>query len=136
MAVWQRDTYEIQVKEHNVCIKVKTRETEHLDETDPISSASCAARQFRVVAIPLADMAGPEPNWPKLFLLTRAIELVRSGGNSLLILNGCAETKDSLSERLRHCQQRWSTAALATPIVGRDENKIRTGTSRGDAAAT
>jgi hypothetical protein len=32
-------------------------------------------RQFRRVAIPLADMEGPEPNWPKYFLLTHAIEL-------------------------------------------------------------
>jgi len=28
------------------------------------------ARQFRDVATSLADMDGPEPNWPKLFLVT------------------------------------------------------------------
>jgi hypothetical protein len=33
------------------------------------------ARQFRRVAIRLADMDGPEPNWPKWFLVTHAIEL-------------------------------------------------------------
>jgi hypothetical protein len=33
------------------------------------------ARQFRHVAIALADMDGPEPNWPKWFLVTHAIEL-------------------------------------------------------------
>jgi hypothetical protein len=33
------------------------------------------ARQFRRVAMPLPDMDGPEPNWPKWFLVTHAIEL-------------------------------------------------------------
>jgi hypothetical protein len=33
------------------------------------------ARQFRRVAIGLPDMDGPEPNWPKWFLVTHAIEL-------------------------------------------------------------
>lgn len=33
------------------------------------------ARQFRRVALPLPDMEGPEPNWPKYFLITHAIEL-------------------------------------------------------------
>ncbi len=33
------------------------------------------ARQFRRVAMPLHDMDGPEPNWPKWFLVTHAIEL-------------------------------------------------------------
>lgn len=33
------------------------------------------ARQFRGVALPLEDMAGPEPNWPKWFLVMHAIEL-------------------------------------------------------------
>jgi hypothetical protein len=37
------------------------------------------ARQFRRVAIPLVDMDGPEPNWPKYFLLTHAIELALKG---------------------------------------------------------
>jgi hypothetical protein len=32
-------------------------------------------RQFRRVAMHLVDMDGPEPNWPKYFLLTHAIEL-------------------------------------------------------------
>src|ERR1039458_718336 len=32
-------------------------------------------RQFRRVAMHLADMDGPEPNWPKYFLVTHAIEL-------------------------------------------------------------
>jgi len=32
-------------------------------------------RQFRRVAIELVDMDGPEPNWPKYFLITHAIEL-------------------------------------------------------------
>jgi hypothetical protein len=32
-------------------------------------------RQFRRVAIGLSDMDGPEPNWPKYFLITHAIEL-------------------------------------------------------------
>jgi hypothetical protein len=32
-------------------------------------------RQFRRVAMGLVDMEGPEPNWPKYFLLTHAIEL-------------------------------------------------------------
>jgi hypothetical protein len=33
------------------------------------------ARQFRQVAVSLHDMDGPEPNWPKWFLVTHAIEL-------------------------------------------------------------
>jgi hypothetical protein len=33
------------------------------------------ARQFRRVAMPLPDMDSPEPNWPKWFLVTHAIEL-------------------------------------------------------------
>jgi hypothetical protein len=33
------------------------------------------ARHFRRAAIPMADMEGPEPNWPKYFLVTHAIEL-------------------------------------------------------------
>ena len=33
------------------------------------------ARQYRAQAILLADMEGFEPNWPKYFLLTHAIEL-------------------------------------------------------------
>jgi hypothetical protein len=33
------------------------------------------ARQFRRVAMLLPDMEGPEPNWPKWFLVTHAIEL-------------------------------------------------------------
>lgn len=33
------------------------------------------ARQFRRVAIGLVDMDGPEPNWPKWFLVGHAIEL-------------------------------------------------------------
>ena len=33
------------------------------------------ARQFRRVAIELPDMDGPEPNWPKWFLVTHAIVL-------------------------------------------------------------
>jgi hypothetical protein len=33
------------------------------------------ARLFRSVAIPLADMHVPEPNWPKYFLVTHSIEL-------------------------------------------------------------
>jgi hypothetical protein len=33
------------------------------------------ARQFRLVAADLADMDGTEPNWPKWFLVTHAIEL-------------------------------------------------------------
>jgi hypothetical protein len=33
------------------------------------------ARQFRHVAADLVDMHGPEPNWPKWFLTTHAIEL-------------------------------------------------------------
>jgi hypothetical protein len=33
------------------------------------------ARQFRRVAMSLPDMEGPEPNWPKWFLVTHAIEL-------------------------------------------------------------
>lgn len=33
------------------------------------------ARQYRDQAMPLADMVGPEPNWPKYFLMTHAIEL-------------------------------------------------------------
>ena len=36
---------------------------------------SHCARQFRRVATPLEDMEGPEPNWPKWFLVTHAIEL-------------------------------------------------------------
>lgn len=33
------------------------------------------ARQYRRVAMPLVDMDGPEPNWPKWFLVTHAMEL-------------------------------------------------------------
>jgi hypothetical protein len=33
------------------------------------------ARQFRRVALPLRDMESFEPNWPKWFLITHAIEL-------------------------------------------------------------
>ena len=33
------------------------------------------ARQFRRVAMPLPDMDSAEPNWPKWFLITHAIEL-------------------------------------------------------------
>jgi hypothetical protein len=33
------------------------------------------ARQFRRVALSLVDMDGPEPNWPKWFLTTHAVEL-------------------------------------------------------------
>jgi hypothetical protein len=33
------------------------------------------ARQYRAQAILLADMEGAEPNWPKYFLITHAIEL-------------------------------------------------------------
>ncbi len=33
------------------------------------------AQQFQIVAMDLADMDGPEPNWPKWFLVTHAIEL-------------------------------------------------------------
>src|SRR5215469_15727822 len=33
------------------------------------------ARHFRRAAIAMADTEGPEPNWPKYFLVTQAIEL-------------------------------------------------------------
>jgi hypothetical protein len=33
------------------------------------------ARTFRQAAVQLADMLGPQPNWPKYFLLGHAIEL-------------------------------------------------------------
>jgi hypothetical protein len=33
------------------------------------------ARQYRRVAMQLVDMDGPEPNWPKWFLVTHAMEL-------------------------------------------------------------
>jgi HEPN domain-containing protein len=41
---------------------------------EPQNQLSRAA-QFRRVAISLPDMEGPEPNWPKYFLLGHAIEL-------------------------------------------------------------
>jgi hypothetical protein len=33
------------------------------------------ARQYRRVAMPSVDMEGPDPNWPKWFLVTHAMEL-------------------------------------------------------------
>ena len=38
-------------------------------------SLECA-RQYRSFANKLVDMAGPEPNWTKWFLMAHAIELV------------------------------------------------------------
>jgi len=39
------------------------------------------ARQFKSVALPLHDMDGPEPNWPKWFMVMHAIELALKAFN-------------------------------------------------------
>jgi hypothetical protein len=49
------------------------------------------ARQYRDQAMKLVDMEGYEPNWPKHFLMTHAIELAIHAYSSLMLPRGAAE---------------------------------------------